>query len=589
MQFTTNMAFSPTLGIDTGQPREEENLRMQAAAVSKQETTSDSVNVDNADSMMRVEGFPHVGPHFSNFNIPIVLSQTKPRNYLRPANLARFIQADIAPATPNQPPRQMCCVNRCRGDPRADKCLFCLFDIPEAHFFVPSLVDQWRAGRDIVSTFAARPVAIDFGEVDDFGDTVLHLASSLGAGSVILSWFISMGVNVHAKNAAGQTFMHVLDIRGLWHWHNSDFSRVEADECDLVLLLNVLRGMDFDFNARDDYGQTPMHVLAKDWLPVHIIQTAFEAGMVGGSMLFNNGFQERSVESLIQAQADVDHTSLLVPRREMMVDNLLYLMKPIADIPPQQNKKMPLPDQTPQEAAHPHTGLRKIIDKTISGFPDTKYRGRNGLHCLAESCISLRLESSNRDTAAPQLKRKRQAETTLRHEYTVNTVKELLKVGVDPNDYDKRGNTPLMAFIQNRLSPNFERKITADVLQILIDGGASVHRRSRKGETALHIAMRLGRPSAVEVLLNNYANVHARAKNGEGILAAAGKASLRAKEDGALYHRIITCIAIAGKYGAILGPSTKDEWDRQITCVNKEGPVMIESPRDGNNGMNNVQ
>ena len=129
------------------------------------------------------------------------------------------------------------------------------------------------------------------------------------------------------------------------------------------------------------------------------------------------------------------------------------------------------------------------------------------------------------------------------------------------NEYDKYGNTPLMSFIRNDLSPRPERKIAAEVLQLLINAGASVHRRNRKGETALHIAMRLGRPSAVEVLLNNYANVHTRARHGGGILAVAGKASLRAKQDGALYHRIITCMAIAGKYGAVLGLSTKNEWD----------------------------
>lgn len=172
-------------------------------------------------------------------------------------------------------------------------------------------------------------------------------------------------------------------------------------------------------------------------------------------------------------------------------------------------------------------------------------------------------------------------ETTLRHDYIINTVKKLLEAGVDPNEYDNYGNTPLMAFIRNDLSPKPERKIIAGVLQLLINAGASVHRRNHRGETALHISMRRGRPSAVEVLLNNYANVHARCRDGQGVLAVAGKASLRAKRDGPLYHRIITCMAIAGKYGAILGPSTKDEWDRQRKCINKEGPVMIERPRYG--------
>ena len=586
---TTNMAFIPSLSLDRLHPRDKQIFQMPAESVRTEGTVSDSVNGDNPDSVIRVEGFPHVGPHLPTFNLPFVLSEAEPRNHLRPASLARFVQADIAPATPNQLPRQLCCVNRCRGDPRADKCLFCLFDVPEAHFFVRSLVEQWHAGKDIVAAFAARPVAIDFGEVDDFGDTVLHLAASLGAGSVILSWFISMGVNVHTRNMAGQTFMHVLDARGLWHWRGSDSLEALADEVDMQMLLNKLQRTHFDFNARDDYGQTPMHVLALNWLPIHVIQLTLRAGMVGGSMLFNKDFLGRSVESLIRAQAIFDDNNLNTPQREIKIDALLFLMKPLAAIPPPQNKRLPQPGQTPEEAAHPHAALRKIIIEATSGAPDTKHRGRNGLHCLAESSISLRLESSDRDIAAPLLKRKRQAETTLRHEYITNTVKELLEAGVDPNDYDETGNTPLMAFIQNHLSPNFERKITADVLQMVIAAGASVHRRNRKGETALHIAMRLGRPSAVEVLLNNHANVHSRARNGEGILAVAGKASLRAKQDGALYHRIITCMAIAGKYGAVLGPSTKDEWDRQRTCMKRAGPVMIETRRDCNDDTDNVQ
>lgn len=543
--------------------------------------------------MISLEGFPHIGPCFPTLDIPNLSSQAEHGNYLRPASLGRFIQADKAPATPNQLSRQICCVNRCRGGPRADKCLFCLFDIPEAHFFVRSLVEQWHAGEDIVAAFAARPVAIDFGEVDDFGDTVLHLASSLGAGTIILSRFISMGVNVHAKNVAGQTFMHVFDPVAFARCGNRDFSKAwYTGKEDMAMLLNVLQGMNFDFNARDDFGQTPMHVFTQHWLPVHTMQLAFEAGMAGGSMLFNKDFQGRSVESRIRAQANVDHNKALDLQRKTEIDTLLYLMKPLATMSSQPNKNFsPLADSGPQEenVSDLHAALRKTIIEATSIFPETRYRGRNALHCLAESCISLQLESQDQDTAGPQLKRKRQAETTLRHEYIVNTVKKLLDVGVDPNDYDKCGNTPLVAFIINDLSPKPERKITAEVLQLLIDAGASVHRRNHKGETALHIAMRLGRPSAVEVLLNNYANVHSRARHGEGILAVAGKASLMAKQDEALYHRVITCMAIAGKYGAVLGPSTKDEWDRQRKCVNKEGPVIIEGPQYGDDDMKNVQ
>jgi hypothetical protein len=78
---------------------------------------------------------------------------------------------------------------------------------------VRSLIEKCKTEKDIVATLDI--VAIDFDEVDDFGDTLLHLASSLGAGSILLSWFISMGINVHAKNAAGQSFA-CLEPGGIW-------------------------------------------------------------------------------------------------------------------------------------------------------------------------------------------------------------------------------------------------------------------------------------------------------------------------------------------------------------------------------------
>jgi hypothetical protein len=36
---------------------------------------SDNLNADNADSMIRVEGFPHVGPHSPNFKLPTVVPE----------------------------------------------------------------------------------------------------------------------------------------------------------------------------------------------------------------------------------------------------------------------------------------------------------------------------------------------------------------------------------------------------------------------------------------------------------------------------------------------------------------------------------
>ena len=207
--------------------------------------------------------------------------------------------------------------------------------------------------------------------------------------------------------------------------------------------------------------------------------------------------------------------------------------------------------------------MRETITSALSGFPKLEYRGRNALHCLAESCSSLKFGAEN--PSAPG-KRKRQEQSRLRHDYIVDQVDKLLKAGVSPDDYDVNGNTPLMAFIRNDLSPEPERQITADVLRNLIKAGANVHRRNNKGETALHLAMRFGRPSAVDILLNNLANVHVRARRGEGICEVASKWALREKKDGARYHRILICMDIAGRYSAVLGPRREEEWDQQRHC-----------------------
>ena len=352
IQFTTNMAFSPSSNFDQRHSWEEHDLWRHEKAIFDQELA--------------------LAAESTSYNFYYG------KYHLRPTNLAHFFQADTTPTTPNQLPRQMCCVNQCRGDPRADKCLFCLFDIPDAHFFVRSLVEQWRAGEDIFTVFAAKPVAINFGEVDDFGDTVLHLASSLGAGSLILCWFIGMGVSVNAKNAAGQTFMHCFNATSFSRGCSREASRFGTTDLgeDMAILLDTLQGMNFDFNAQDDFGQTPMHVLTRYWLPADTMQLALEVGVMGGSSLFSKDFLGRSVESQIRAKANVDRNGIIDLQRAIKVDALLHLMKPLAAIPThQENTHLPLFPHTKPEfvdlrrAPHPHTALRKIIIKATSGFP----------------------------------------------------------------------------------------------------------------------------------------------------------------------------------------------------------------------------
>lgn len=479
----------------------------------------------------------------------------------------------------NNASRPMCCLHQCRGDPRVVKCLYCSYEIPESHKFVRSLIEEARNGEDVIYKYGRSQLPVNFDEVDGFGDTVLHLAASLGAGSMILDWFIFMKVDVHARNAAGQTFMHVLNPASLAGYCNHYAERAEG----VVLLLNHLRAQNFDYNARDDFGQTPLHSLTRYWLNVRLIKLVLDKCFTAGSTLLKRDFEGRSVEERIKAQASVDYNGNPDQQREREINAFLQTFRDKcereSDVPKQQSyyEKLPLPsaptsvlkEELDNLKQRHYRAMRKTITKASSGFPGIEYLGRNGLHCLAESCIST-IEAQDSNALS---KRKRQEDNNhqegkgLRHDYIVFHVKKLLLAGVNPNDYDINGNTPLMAFIRNDLSPKPERQTTAEVLRLLIDAGANVHCRNSKGETALHLAMRLGRPSAVDVLLSNHANVYARNRRGEGVREVASKWACRAKRDGARYHRIITCMTIAGRYGALPGPSREDEWEEQKRCI----------------------
>jgi hypothetical protein len=135
----------------------------------------------------------------------------------------------------------------------------------------------------------------------------------------------------------------------------------------------------------------------------------------------------------------------------------------------------------------------------------------------------------------------------------------MLYFGVDPNNYDKQGNTVLIAFV-NHLHDGEDDKILAEIFYCLIGYGANLHRRNRQGETALHVAVRLGRKIATRVLLENGANVHARTITGEGVLAVGVHHYLKARDDQKLYSSIMACMALAIQYGAVAAPTLVQEW-----------------------------
>jgi hypothetical protein len=184
--------------------------------------------------------------------------------------------------------------------------------------------------------------------------------------------------------------------------------------------------------------------------------------------------------------------------------------------------------------------------------------GRNGLQCLAEASLTLSI-----DGKLGSNKRKRgKAEpdplsTSLKFRYEL--VLRMMHLGVDVNHYDKEGNTVLMVFVTH-LQDGEDDKTLSKLLRQLINYGANVHWRNRQGETALHLAVRLGRKVATKVLLKTGANVHARTPEGKGVLALGERHYLRARDQPKLYASILACMALVMEYSAVAAPTAVQEW-----------------------------
>ncbi|KAG9227989.1 hypothetical protein BJ875DRAFT_447273 [Amylocarpus encephaloides] len=442
-----------------------------------------------------------------------------------------------------------CMVTLRRGDPRASLCAACKLMEPDPHSFVRRTVKQsrwqFRMMTDLDEMYRARGfLENDIHEVDMFHDTVLHEAACFGAGSEILLWLIGKGVDIHKANAAGQTFMHVLKPTAF------NGSQPNMFKDGFPALLSTLQEQSLKFSRRDDYRQTPLHVLTQYWLHSDSVVAAFN-GM---------DFRNRTINSQLFAQSNKEFETIIDQHRRSRIGDFVQLDCPSLSVrsdPADRSKFLNL-------------ALSKAtILSALAGERQADFSGRNALHCFAqywfcESTFPALPASDQFNT----LKRKYpQRDLLALRACNARMIRNLCAAGTDINDYDVDGNTPFMVLVKNETVEMVDRQTVTEACLSLIQNGANVHRQNRKGETILHMAMALGRTAIVEVLLENHANKNSRISYGKGILEVATKSGIRrGPDDSGLYAKSLACINIAVRHGAVEGPDTKLEWDEQIRC-----------------------
>ncbi|TAQ91311.1 hypothetical protein B7494_g292 [Chlorociboria aeruginascens] len=405
---------------------------------------------------------------------------------------------------------------------------------------------------------------VDIHETDTFGNSVLHIATELGAKPSYLLSLIKMDANINAVNNAGQTFLHLFKL---------GHRKFE----DIRPLLTHIYFNGFKFDQHDHYGQTAVHSLVRPCSHNHHYK-----GFSRISPSCKHGdIKEQIIKHLTSLTVDIPTS------RDNLGYTVVGCLKSLVATPPslhelyhdcltaggqtsvpkashedlflhnyeKDNKIQTMEDLQQYEI---HADLLRTILKAKSDPLIEDSSGRNALHCLAEVSFDLPIPGTAPSTTTQATESPTKQSDALYSPHEQHLV-DILAASVNPNNHDRKGMTPLMAFIIHD-RPREDEASTIRILNRLIEAGADVNRRNRKGETALHIAIKLGRKAATKVLLEKHANVHARDNRSVGVVALGYKSTEKLAHDGSLYAQILLCITLAINAGAGSKPTILDEW-----------------------------
>jgi ankyrin repeat protein len=407
----------------------------------------------------------------------------------------------------------------------------------------------------------------DVHEEDTFGNSVIHISATMLAPPSYLISLIKMGANVNRVNNAGQTFLHLIKPEAL------------DQRDDFCSLLEILSVQGFNFRQHDHLGQSPLHILMRPWIRPDILRaiiTTLDSLVVHSQLSTTRDCFGYTVVGQMNLQgANCSRTDLDQAIFSLACETERRIVDP---------KDLEIPGcarwqkETGNKDAHArnyenHPSIETVEDLlqyeqhvdywrtivTARNIPSVEdSNGRNGLHCLAEACL-ITPEKPLPRVLLDQLQTLKDAGHTGTDNERECVVKSLLDAGVDPNNYDNNGNTPLMAFVSNIRSSESDESFIR-ILNLLLEAGSELTRRNRRGETALHLAIKLGRRAAMGVLLASGANVHVRTNTGLGIIELGQKHCRENKEDENLFGQIMVCMSLAASFGAVSAPTILDEW-----------------------------
>ncbi|KAG5924225.1 hypothetical protein E4U42_004712, partial [Claviceps africana] len=384
------------------------------------------------------------------------------------------------------------------------------------------------------------PTRNDAGRGDSFGNTVLHFLAARGSidginHSLQLDYCKPC---IEAKNSSGQTFLHVLNGRIS---ENADYV------CELLAMISETNPR--LLASRDCYGRTFFHLVLAGLHPHELFNRL-------AAFCDQDCFAARDAFGFSPAHAAVPGMDC-----EQHKTPVLALPSPDGAI------------STTDSRIMEESRLLETVRLAAQCPSLQDHHGRNGLHCLAKAPLSsatvvnkYHLQPYSRAKVTKRHQAPRDALDSSADKLSLrrDLLTGLLDAGVDANQHDDDGNTPLMAFVAELPEDN-DYKIPPQILEALVGKGANVNARNRRGETALHVAVQRGRKLAMRTLVKLGANVHTRDSAGRSLLDVvdAEMVTCRSDEHTAAYAHLEACRAwLSGRGMALQRPTFVDEWGR---------------------------
>ena len=311
----------------------------------------------------------------------------------------------------------------------------------------------------------------DLNQADTYGDTVLHTATMLRAGSSVIKTLTSNGADINARNKEGVTPLTIAiqseDINTI-KYLTANGANIHTQDTHGKSPLSMAFEMSNDVfeatlnesncNTQDSDGNTPLHIALINDAPMtkiqHIIGLTQDVNIRnknGDSPLFIacTKNMEQVGKILLEKGADIFSTNK---------DN-----------------------NSPLRLALKESGKVQNWLITSRTIVSTDGSGNTVLHYAAD------------------------------WEYA-GAIKTLLEKGADINAKNANGETCIF---------NAAKSNNPDIIQLLVDGGASVKDRDNLGSTPLHIAVRWGAQQSAEILIKLGININAQNRAEKSPLAEA--------------------------------------------------------------------